>query len=691
MKRGSSLVELVSVCAIAGVIVVGGGCGDGDGGGAGGDGGGGDGAKVGPGADAPGGDAGASGAGVQQALTGLPQWAQPPAAMDTPTALPDQQRNLRVGNEDKPYTCKLTKHDIIANHDEVLNFSIGAEYVLPGLLLQGKPFQHGELSPIPIGPGKRAPIDISISLAATQNPTETVNNPSSATIRQAITKLQQRAKEAAGTTFAATVAYSKKEVQSMEQLSYALNVDLDYDGPFTDVGFSAAFANQETRRKYTVVAMLQQDMYTISFAHDQFMRHADFFTDQFTTADLEALQQGGSLGPDNLPVFVSTVTYGRTIVFTATSTAVESATQIEQALKVSYDSSIGGSGSISEMAKAEARSVLNSLEIKVLALGGNSGDVTGAIQTGEWDKLFANPDILSAVPLRYVVRNLNGTRPVARLGDTTSFTVAECTPVADPNNPTGWLAVEAPAGVAFIDVSSQGEEVWAIGHVGPSYGVYRLEAGKMVGKGNLDVRNVAVDGDNHVWALDAGGALWRKLATGADWNRVVRGVGPDVYNYRSIDAGGMEGIVSMNHTYGSDGSRDFIYVRQAGPFVTDTGLMDDAQYVPDDTFSMVRNAVLYVDSGDDTWLRRCAVPGGCGRRQGSTLTQISARIRQISAVSDTLALIVDGGGKLQELNGTTWRMLDIQPAATPLKIEADPLRKHWAIQPDGRLYRYAPP
>jgi hypothetical protein len=315
--------------------------------------------------------AGGSGA-VQKALTALPVWPQPPAATDTPSDLPVEQRRLRVGSEEKTYSCKRTKHDIIANHDEVLNFSIGAEYVLPGLLLQGKPFQVGELSPIPIGPGKRAPIDISISLAATKNPTETVVNPSSATIRAAITKLQARAKEAAGTTFAATVAYSKKEVQSMEQLSYALNVDLDYDGPFTDVGFQAAFASQETTRKFTVVAMLQQDMYTISFAHDQFMRHSDFFTDAFTTEDIRGLEQDGALGPDNLPVFVSTVTYGRTIVFTATSTQVDSASQVEQALKVSYDSTIGGSGSVSEAAKAAARAVLNSLEIKVLALGGTA-------------------------------------------------------------------------------------------------------------------------------------------------------------------------------------------------------------------------------------------------------------------------------------------------------------------------------
>ena len=38
--------------------------------------------------------------------------------MDTPIDLPSEQRNLKVGAETKPYTCKLVKHDIIANHDE---------------------------------------------------------------------------------------------------------------------------------------------------------------------------------------------------------------------------------------------------------------------------------------------------------------------------------------------------------------------------------------------------------------------------------------------------------------------------------------------------------------------------------------------------------------------------------------------
>ena len=73
-------------------------------------------------------------------------------------------RRLRVGTEDKTYSCKRTRHDIIANHEEVLNFSIGAEYVLPGLLLQGKPFQLGWLYPIPLWPRASARPSISRSV-----------------------------------------------------------------------------------------------------------------------------------------------------------------------------------------------------------------------------------------------------------------------------------------------------------------------------------------------------------------------------------------------------------------------------------------------------------------------------------------------------------------------------------------------
>jgi hypothetical protein len=384
------------------------------------------------------------------------------------------------------------------------------------------------------------------------------------------------------------------------------------------------------------------------------------------------------------------VTYGRTVVFTATSTEVESASDIEEALKVSYDASLANV-EVDQTLRDKASSVLNKLEIKVLALGGNSGDVAGAIQTGQWDMLFAHPDILSAVPLRYVVRNLNGTRPIARLGDTTSFTVAECSPTMDAPKPTGWLLVDSPPGVELTDFSSDHEEAWAVGHVGTQYGVYRVEGGALVSKGAVDIHNLAVDSEGTVWGLTHDGTLYNTSASASSWSQVL-GQGGQILNYRSIDAGGGgPGVIAMSNTYGNDGSRDFYYLHNDNGGLASVYIMDDAQYVPDDTYSAINGAALYIDSGDDAWVRKCSTSTGCGRRQGTLLVQAPDHIKQLSAVTETLALIVDGSGKVEELDGTKFTVLDVQPSTTPLHIEADPGRRHWMIGADNRVYRYAPP
>ena len=136
---------------------------------------------------------------------------------------------------------------------------------------------------------------------------------------------------------------------------------------------------------------------------------------------------------------------------------METSSQIEQALKVSYDATLGGSGSVDQDGQGggESRAVLAGDQ------SAGSGGQQRRRQQRDSDRRMGTSclptPIPSAVPLRYVVRNLNGTRPVARLGDTTNFTVAECMPY-DPTRPTGWVAVEAPVGVEFLDISSQGEE-----------------------------------------------------------------------------------------------------------------------------------------------------------------------------------------------------------------------------------------
>src|SRR5262249_38050348 len=98
-------------------------------------------------------------------------------------------------------------------------------------------------------------------------------------------------------------------------------------------------------------------------------------------------------------------------------------------------------------------------------------DVTAAITSGNWSQLFAGADILNAVPLRYTVHALTGTRPTASIGDTTSYTVSTCDPMS------GWYQVSGPSGVVYTDVATNPSQkpVCAMGSAGGATHPYILD------------------------------------------------------------------------------------------------------------------------------------------------------------------------------------------------------------------------
>ncbi len=634
---------------------------------------------------------------VQNELRALPNWAQPPANSETLNELADDPRKLDVDGHPQDFICKQTEHDIVADHDQILNFDIGSQYVLPGLILQGGPFQTGELAPIPFAPSKRAPIKLYVSVAGTENASEIADPPSTSGITNAVAKLQQRAQMAAGDNFAAKVSYSKEEVQSLEQLTVSLGVDFHYSNAFADVGFQAAFDHQDSVEKHTVVMKLQQDMYTVSFAYDEFMRSADFFTNNLTADDVTGLKEDGYLSNDNQPVFISSVTYGRMVIFTATSTKSESATQISQALQASYDSKIGGSSSISETAAADAKQTLSNLEIKVLAIGGNSDSVSSAIQAGDWDALFSKPDILSAVPLRYVVRSLTGNRPVARIGDTTKFTVSECALVPKTQ---GWVAVNGPdPQTAFSDVTSNERgDTWALGrdstgttalyHYIPPSGVGDKPAFQK--KMAWDGIDISVDSAGYVFGVNNAppNNSLSVLAPGANsWTSL-----PGVPGALGVESG-PAGTVYMTNLY-SDGQRDLRIVDRTKPTAAAPELMDEGQCITALPFSfgMLNNKTVFLSGWDNNGLKICGSISNCYQCGGDVY---GSRLTQVSGANDSEIWVVDASNQILKFNNATLGFDKFDTALTPpnaiKKFEAGGNSDHWILTQQDRLFHYVPP
>lgn len=464
--------------------------------------------------------AGDSNKAIQQYINGLPGWPDPGPEYDKETPLDPENRSLKVeaslpdaGTQTSTgdFICKRVQHDISKNHEEILNLGGSESALKPGIMLQGNLFRSGTLATIPLA---RSPITLSIDLAVKVT-NVTVPNPTTATIQQAVADLQTQAGNLTS-NLPAMVSYTRSEVNSMDQLSYSVGAALSYSGVINSVNFDASFKAQKTERIHTVVAKLYQPMYTISFADDEKALAQDFFAPSVTIDNLKDQEAVGNIGPTNQPVFVSSVTYGRMVIFTASSTSVESSADISAAL----DASIAKYKASAKISVAQQRT-LDSLTTTVLAIGGNSGDVSSAITSGDFSKLFSNPDPSSAVPLTYVVKNLGGSRPTAKLGDVRTFVTEECTP-----SPGGyWYKVPGPndAGkVDFTDVAANDHgEAFAIA----ADGIYKSDGSELTldttykalpGGKVTSFTDITVDAMGWAYGLDNTGMIWKRdVSTGA--------------------------------------------------------------------------------------------------------------------------------------------------------------------------------
>ncbi|TXC66995.1 hypothetical protein FSC37_18190 [Piscinibacter aquaticus] len=149
-----------------------------------------------------------------------------------------------------------------------------------------------------------------------------------------------------------------------------------------------------------------------------------FFSPAFTQDKLDEQIAMGRIGPNNLPVYVSNVVYGRMMAFTFTSTA--SSSEIKAALNAAYK----GMGSFSAEAQAAYKKTLSEARISITSLGGPSAATVDMIASGDWHSYF-NPGqpapLTSAYPLSYTFRNL-GDGSIAKVSEGTEYKVKECVP-----------------------------------------------------------------------------------------------------------------------------------------------------------------------------------------------------------------------------------------------------------------------
>ncbi|MGE0598330.1 MAG: thiol-activated cytolysin family protein [Dehalococcoidia bacterium] len=345
-----------------------------------------------------------------------------------PVTTSEDTRQLRAGafrEGSYNYQCTVDEGQSITRKFDEFPAVAFQGSLAPGLFIDGQELLNGKIQAIPLD---RAPIDLVISLAS-QNPVVHVDAPSTATIQRAVSTLQRDADSRLSgiDVVPADIEYVRKEAYSFEQTALELGFSVRYDGPLAQAGLDVAFSSNNSFEQHTILVRMVQPMYTISFVDDHVFEPRQLLGPNVTSEEVSAAIAAGRLQEDRPAVYVKSVTYGRTMLFTMTSTQVDKTSDLLVAMNAAYGA-WSGSGEVSK----HDREVLANTEIRMVAVGGNTANAEAAIKSANPSDYFNGADTANAAPLSFRVATLGGSQ--AAVEDLVSFQKQDCsrTPYVAP-------------------------------------------------------------------------------------------------------------------------------------------------------------------------------------------------------------------------------------------------------------------
>lgn len=329
-------------------------------------------------------------------------YTEPDTSYSEDTVIEDETR----GNE--VWRCTRTTVDARLAPDRFSIFDPNAEVIWPGAALQGKSIQFSTPDPI-IAPRAGGTVIIN-NITGTQLSSVSLPEVTHSNVINAANEIIRNQSD----RFPADVAISFARVRSKEELALKLGASASF---FSLFSAKAKFEITEKEDVSTFIVTLSQSFYTLVFERPS--RASDFFKEGVTANDLKPFA-----GLGNYPVYVSSVTYGRT--FYLLVSAVEDAETMKGSLSASFI--FGGfDGSFTHV------SSLKGLYVQAFALGGDSQEALNAVigGIGSLDDFIAHlrsaADIRLAKPLSYAVRSVQSATLVKN-ELTTKFSVSDCVP-----------------------------------------------------------------------------------------------------------------------------------------------------------------------------------------------------------------------------------------------------------------------
>jgi len=305
--------------------------------------------------------------------------------------------------------CSITR-----TPEDIVTYDPNSEILYLGSLIQGKGYLGGlgSMESLPIY--QRAPLPITISFQMSNN-SRLIENPSLITVKQGIAELVEAAQDA-GHVSGSSIFFNQTTSHSFRQTALALGLSADYMAAHVQTSLQW----QGTTETTTVSAYFVQKMFTVSMGIPQ--RPSDLFSEEFTEELLNEQVRMGRIGPDNLPVYLSNIVYGRMMTLTMTSTFSE--TEMKAALSASY-------GAIDGNISAEHINTLQNSTIKLVTIGGDAQIALDFLRTGQLGEFFKNDaPLTTAVPISYTLRSLVD-NSIAKVSKTVEYDMVENVPISE--------------------------------------------------------------------------------------------------------------------------------------------------------------------------------------------------------------------------------------------------------------------
>lgn len=315
-----------------------------------------------------------------------------------------------AARSDGTYSCAPQPVSETRRFDHVVAYSANSDSMWPGAVVRGDALTTGLFTPLVF---ERKPMSFSVSLEnLAGKKSGTMDNPSLSNFRDVLGELL-----AAGVTgaTAANISSEIEEVHSKKQLELALGASGSWVGNVASITGSFDFDKAATRSRYVVRYI--QTYYTVDV--DAPPSPSALFGPSVTLDELKS-----KAGEGIPPAYVSSVSYGRMILFTFEST--HSTEELGAALKFAYKGGADVSGDVSVTYKE----MLSSSKITAFILGGSGGDAAKSIDS--YEKLM---DLIRGggnyskdspgSPIAYSLRYLKDNSPAA-MAFTSDYSVSRC-------------------------------------------------------------------------------------------------------------------------------------------------------------------------------------------------------------------------------------------------------------------------